>query len=603
MDIIRLLPVAVANQIAAGEVIQRPASAVKEMLENAVDAGSTEITLIVKDAGKTLIQVNDNGCGMSPADAALCFERHATSKIREANDLFAIRTMGFRGEALASIAAIAQVELKTRRVEDELGYCIQIEGSAIKSQEACQCQAGTSVMVRNLFFNVPARRNFLKAEALELSYIIEEFQRVALVNPTLSLSLFNNGKAIFQLKPGNTKQRILALFGQNYAQRLLDVETKTNLLNVKGFIGRPEHARKKRGEQYFFANGRFIRHSYLYRAVEQAYQDLLPEKSFPTFFLYLDVDPKTIDINIHPTKTEVKFEDEKSLYMILRAAVRQALGKYSLTPSLDFDREDVFDFPEAKSGEQIIIPKIEVNPDFNPFEKSQGSFSGTKARSGLDQWEKLYADLKKESDEGQQIIESTLDISGDDTSHPGFLQIHGRYLLTRMKSGLMMVDLNHARERIFYERIMRSLQNGRAAVQQQMFPLTVRFAAQDAGLLLSIMKEIRCSGFDIEDLGGGSFAVNGTPADMEDSNVQAVIESILEDYRNGTQNDQVEKSTRIAASMARQMASRARKNLGQDEMRSVVDLLFACETPDYTPNGKRTFYLMTTDELERKFNA
>ena len=603
MDIIKLLPDSVANQIAAGEVIQRPASAVKELLENAVDAGALEITLIVKDSGKTLIQVIDNGCGMSAHDAGLCFERHATSKIREASDLFSIRTMGFRGEALASIAAIAQVELKTKRKEDELGTCIHIEGTVVKSNEACQCADGTSFSIRNLFFNVPARRNFLKSDNVEMGYIMEEFQRVALVNPSISCTLIHNGKTLYQLKTGNVKQRILAIFGTNYAHRLLDVETHTNLLKVKGFIGKPEHAKKTRGEQYFFANGRFIKHPYLHHAVEKAYQDLLPDKSFPSYFLYLDVDPKSIDVNIHPTKTEVKFEDERSLYAILRAAVRQALGKFSLIPSLDFDREDCYDFTDSKSKDDIVIPKIDINPDFNPFEKKTVSSGGFKQeRAGLDQWEKLYEGLQSGDDTAAvQQLESSLDEQDAPSgSHP-FFQLQGKYILTPMKSGVMIVHLQFAQERIFYERILKSIKMEKVSIQQLLFPQTVRFSVTDSAILLSILQDIRKTGFDIEDLGGGSFSVNGVPMGLEESDLQSLLERILEDFKNDLRDTSIERFTRIAAGMARQMAVRSEKVVTEEGMRSIVDLLFACETPEYTPDGKKTFSLTTYEEIEKKF--
>lgn len=394
-DLIRLLPDSVANQIAAGEVIQRPASAVKELVENAVDSGATQIKIFIKDAGKTLIQIIDNGSGMSETDARMCFERHATSKIREANDLFAIRTLGFRGEALASIAAIAQVELKTRKQSEELGTCIIIEGSKVKSQDPVACQAGTSFCIKNLFFNVPARRHFLKSDTVEFRHILEEFQRVALVHPDIEFSLFNNDKPVFQLSKGNIRQRIVHVFGNIINEKLLPVESKTEMVSVSGYIGKPETARKTRGEQYFFANGRFIKHPYLHHAVEQAFEELIPDSAIPSYFLYIDVDPSTIDINIHPTKTEVNFQHGQLLYASIRTTVKHALGMFSLSPTLDFDSEPTFDFVAPK-GYEPVAPSITINPDYNPFKKQQ---SFLKANAGMnpnrDGWEKMYEGLKQ----------------------------------------------------------------------------------------------------------------------------------------------------------------------------------------------------------------
>lgn len=613
MDIIRLLPDMVANQIAAGEVIQRPASAVKELLENAIDAGATEITVVLKDAGKTLIQISDNGCGMSEADARLCFARHATSKIREAHDLFAIRTMGFRGEALASIASIAQVEVRTKRVEDELGTSLQIEGSEIKLQEACQCNNGTAFLVKNIFFNVPARRNFLKSDATELTYIMEEFQRVALVNPAISFSLFHNGKQHYKLDPGNTKQRIIAVFGTSYSQKLVPVETQSNIVNITGFIGKPEFAKRTRGEQYFFANNRFIRHPYLHHAVANAFNDVIAENAHPSYFIFLDVDPKTIDINIHPTKTEVKFEDEKSIYAILRSAVKQAIGKYSLTPSMDFDIEKGLDFSEMKPGETVKVPQIKINPYFNPFEKEEPSDKKTQSpkipfNKGLDQWEKIFP---KESDlEGPiqeslfptQRIESSIDETPVEKETTKYFQLQQRYILTQLKTGLIVIHQQYAHERILYERYLRNYSEGSRAVQQLMFPQTISFSPVDAELFASLLADLYHSGFDIEDFGKGSFIVNGVPADFENHSVQEVLEHLLESYKQNLQGMDGNKQKRVAAAFARQMAVRPGKTLAFDEMRSMVDLLFACATPETTPDGKKTFTIISYEELEQKFS-
>lgn len=616
MDIIRLLPDMVANQIAAGEVIQRPASAVKELMENAIDAGADDITVVLKDAGKTLLQVTDNGCGMTATDARLCFERHATSKIREANDLFAIRTMGFRGEALASIASIAQVELKTRRREDEVGTQIFIEGSVIKSEEACQCNFGTSILVKNIFFNVPARRNFLKAESTELGYVIEEFQRVALVNPDLAFSLHHNGKQVYKLEPGNSRQRIIAVFGNNYSQKLVQVETQTNIVNVSGFIGKPEFAKRTRGDQYFFANNRFIKHPYLHHAVVNAFHDLLPDNAFPTYFLFLDVDPKTIDINIHPTKTEVKFEDEKSLYAIIRSAVKQTLGKFSLTPSLDFDIEKSMDFPEMKTGETVKVPQVKINPYFNPFEKDNGGFTPKEsyrnpARQGLEQWGKLYPQEDETSpvptpvqtDElfPQSTIHSSLDETPAESAGPKYFQVNTRYILTQLKTGLMVIHQQYAHERIIFERTMQRQKAENRNIQQLLFPQTITFSSADAGLFSSILSDVCATGFDIADIGGGSFIVNGIPTDFGDNNLQIILEQVLESYKNNLQNMEGNNRSRLAAAFARQMAVKPGKHLNEEEMRSMVELLFACAVPDKTPDGKKIINIISYEEMSKTF--
>lgn len=616
MDIIRLLPDMVANQIAAGEVIQRPASAVKELMENAIDAGATEIVVVIKDAGKTLIQVTDNGCGMSEADARLCFERHATSKIREAQDLYSIRTMGFRGEALASIASIAQVELKTRRREDEVGNLVLIEGSVIKSQEPCPCDYGTSILVKNVFFNVPARRNFLKADSTELSYIIEEFQRVALVHPEISFSLHSNGKQLFKVSQGTSRQRIVALFGNPYTERLVQVETESNIVNISGFIVKPEFAKRTRGEQYFFANQRFIKHPYLHHAVANAFQDLIPENTFPSYFIFLDVDPKTIDINIHPTKTEVKFEDERSLYAILRSSVKQALGKFSLTPSLDFDIERSMDFPEIRPGEAVKVPQVKTNPYFNPFDKeSSGPLPGKPVRmspqQGLEQWSKLYPQEEKavpeltpvQNDElfPQTTIHSSLDEVPAEPAGSKYFQVNGRYILTQLKTGLMVIHQQFAHERVLYERNLQQQRAGSSNSQQLLFPQTITFSPADAGLFASILSDVCASGFDIADIGGGSFIVNGVPADFGDNPTQVILEQVLESYKDNLQHMNGNNRNRLAAAFARQMAVKPGKYLSEEEMRFLVELLFACSSPDKTPDGKKTFHIISYEELSRTF--
>ncbi|NTW33123.1 MAG: DNA mismatch repair endonuclease MutL, partial [Bacteroidetes bacterium] len=456
-DIIRLLPDNVANQIAAGEVIQRPASAVKELLENAIDSGATHIKLIIKDSGKTLIQLIDNGCGMSETDARLSFERHATSKIKEASDLFNIRTMGFRGEALASIAAIAQIELKTKRIGDETGTSIIIEGTEVKSQESCQCSEGTSISVKNLFFNVPARRNFLKSNTVETNHILDEFHRVALAFPDISFEMYHNNSEVYHLTPSPLKQRIISIFGSNFNQRLIPVIQESGICNISGFIGKPDSAKKTRGEQFFFVNNRFIKHPYLNHAVVSAFDELLPANSFPAYFIFIEIDSKEIDINIHPTKTEIKFQDDKSIYAIMRSAVKMALGKFSISPTLDFNVEKSFDILPLKKGETVNPPTIKINPDYNPFntENREKKLNSSPAQSLINKtnresWEKLYpseVNIKQDNNEiiqqgeaVQQIIHSDWENNIQHQTKKQYLQLHSSYIVTQVKSGVMLID-------------------------------------------------------------------------------------------------------------------------------------------------------------------
>ncbi|MBK6345430.1 MAG: DNA mismatch repair endonuclease MutL [Bacteroidales bacterium] len=607
-DIIRLLPDSVANQIAAGEVIQRPGSAVKELLENAIDAGGDTIELIIKDAGKTLIQIIDNGCGMSPTDARMCFERHATSKIKSAEDLFRIKTFGFRGEALASIAAIAQVEMKTRRMEDELGTQLIIEGSVVKSQQPCACSAGTSIQIKNLFFNVPARRNFLKSDPAELRHIIEEFERVVLVNPGIAFNFTNNGKPLFQLPKSGLKQRIANAMGTVNFEKLISVNQETNVVKVSGFIGKPENARKTKGEQYFFANNRYIRHPYLNHAVEEAFHDLIPEGYFPSYFLFLEVDPAQIDINIHPTKTEVNFQDHQTIYAILRSAVRAAIGKYSLSSTLDFEAEQSFNFNFPKD-KQVNAPGIHINPDFNPFTKnpqpelrlsSGPDYKGTESHN----WEKLYEGLKHESGTvlpGQtMIIGSDFGVEGQ--GDRGFMQLQGRYIITKVKSGLMVIDQQSAHERVLFERFLDRIEQKKGMAQQQLFPQTVKLSAPDTELVNELLGEISLLGFIIEPFGQNTFIINGTPADLPDENIQELLENVLENYKKNQLGLKLDRKSNLARSMARNLAIRPGKVLMTEEMQSLVDDLFACRVPNLSPSGKTITVMIGTDDLDKRFN-
>lgn len=610
-DIIQLLPDSVANQIAAGEVIQRPASAVKELLENAVDAGSTAIKLIVKDAGKTLVQVIDNGCGMSVTDARMCFERHATSKIKKADDLFAIRTMGFRGEALASIAAIAQVELKTRRHDDELGTRLLVEGTEVKEQEPCSCTPGTSFAMKNLFFNVPARRNFLKSDGVELRHIIDEFQRVAIPNHDIAFTFHHNNVEQFHLEAGTLRQRIVSLFGSAFNQRLVPVEESTNIISISGYVGKPEFARRTRGEQFFFINKRFIKNGYLHHAVQGAFEELMPSDSFASYFLMLEIDPKTIDINIHPTKTEIKFEDEKSVYAILRSAVKRALGQYNISPTLDFEQEMSFEIPYRPRSGPVESPGIYVNTEFNPFEqdsrpKQPGSFkeqSFHNERSNLGNWQQMYEGHERsEAQAGtQQTITTDWETKGFEESGKVTYQLHNKYILTHIKSGFMVIDQQRAHERILYERCMEMMEKQKGSSQQELFPQTVEFSPQDAELIKELAEEIAALGFDIREFGKTTFIIHGLPSDAPGANPKVLLEGLIEYYKMNLSELKLDKRENIARSMARNMCIRAGKPLTQHEMNTLIDELFACAMPYASPSGKPTITTFSLDDLDRRF--
>jgi len=593
-DIIHLLPDSVANQIAAGEVIQRPASAVKELLENSIDSGAQHIELIIKDAGKSLIQVTDNGCGMSETDARMSFERHATSKIQSVNDLFCIRTMGFRGEALASIAAIAQVEVKTRMFAEELGTCLKIEGSEVKNQEFCQCAAGTTIMIKNLFFNVPARRKFLKTDTVEMRHILEEFQRVSLAHPDLSFSLFNDRKAIFQLRAGSLKERIVALFGQPFNKRLITVEQELENMTISGFVGKPEFAKKIRGEQYFFVNKRFMKHPYLNHAVDNAFDQLLPEKSYPAYFIFIDINPQEIDINIHPTKTEIKFQDEKVMYSVMRSAVKAALGKFSITPSLDFTKDPTLDFTMPSKNTPIRLPNLKLDPNFNPFERQKQEPS-LREKSNQQNWEKLYPEQnrifenppqKSISFNRPQQIEATL--VNEESAADNYFQLHNAYILTQVKSGLMVIDQQNAHERILYERYLNLLGNRQALSQQELFPLKITLPPAEAELLSELMNELNMLGFHLlpDPETKFQFTINGTPPGLKQSNIVELIEGIIDNYKTNMLELNLDKRYNLARSLAKNMSIKRGKKLQQIEMKSIIESLFACQIPDVSIDGK-----------------
>ncbi len=609
-DIIQLLPDSVANQIAAGEVIQRPASVVKELLENSVDAGSTAIQLIIKEAGRTLIQVIDNGCGMSDTDARMCYERHATSKIREANDLFAIKTKGFRGEAMASIAAIAHVEMKTRLHDQELGTRIDIEGSEIKRHEVFHCPPGTGIAVKNLFFNVPARRNFLKSNSVEMKHVVEEFQRVALAHPEIAFGMVNDGKESFQLKKGSVRQRIVEVFGNPINEKLVPLEEETSIIKISGYIGKPEYAKRTRGEQYFFVNNRFIKSPYLHHAVQSAYNDLLNADSFPSYFLYFDVKPDFIDINIHPTKTEIKFEDEKSVYAILRSAVKLSLGKYNIAPSLDFNQETSIDLPPPPKNKIAVQPEIKFNKDYNPFTVEKTSTS-TKAkdklfeRSKRDDWRKLYEDIdrtllpKTESEiELKPVIpEEEQEKLQVKKQH---YQLHNRYIISHIKSGMMLIDQHRAHERILYEEFIASLEAGVSINQQHLFPHELTFSPADFSLLLGMEEDLRNLGISIRQIGKNTLAVDGVASHFPSDNIPKLLDDMLEFYKNEFAESH-NKHDALAKSLARKSAIKYGKALSPEEMNDLVDKLFACKMPYYSPNGKPVIIKLSLDDLEKKF--
>ncbi|HMQ46627.1 MAG TPA: DNA mismatch repair endonuclease MutL [Saprospiraceae bacterium] len=621
-DIIQLLPESIANQIAAGEVIQRPASVVKELIENAVDAGSTEIQLIVKEAGKSLIQVVDNGCGMSATDARMSFERHATSKIRQSADLFAIRTMGFRGEALASIAAVAQVEMRTRKQADELGSKIVIEDSEVKSQEPCQCAAGTSISVKNLFYNVPARRNFLKSHPVEMRHIVDEFLRIAIANPDIFFVLHHNNNEVYHLPSGNLRQRLVHLFGQAANKKLVPVSQDTEVCRLDGFVGKPEFSKKTRGEQYFFVNSRFIKSGYLNHAVTSAYEDLLPKDSYPLYVIFIEVDPASIDINVHPTKQEIKFEDEQLIYNYLRVAVRHSLGQYSITPTIDFDQESNFAIQtQARSDinrEKTINTVLSAGGGQRDTEKSYKDQGMAPSEDrNLKYWQKLYEGLDEisPSDEesdgfGAVTLESSWSSESDQDVHaaPAYqarkepYQIHQSYIVSQIKSGFILIDQQAAHERILYEQFLSILDQQSASTQHQLFPKTIELSANDALYLESMLDEINLLGFDIQPFGANTFVINGLPAEMAGKKDEvALIEMMLEQYKIN-QELRLTVKENIARAMAISSAIKRGQMLSTVEMQSLIDRLFACAMPYRSPGGRNCFLTYDLEELNKQFD-
>ena len=592
-DIIQLLPDTVANQIAAGEVIQRPASAVKELLENAVDAGSKRIEVYVKDSGKTLLQVIDDGSGMSPSDARMAFERHATSKIRSADDLFTIRTMGFRGEALASIAAIAHVELKTRRHEDEIGTHIEIEGNELRKQQPSGVQAGTSFSIKNLFFNVPARRNFLKSNAIEARHIIDEFERIAYSNPEIAFSLHQNGIEIFRLPVSNIRQRIVNINGSQYNERLVPVHEETSLLSITGFIGKPEFSKKTRGEQYFFVNKRYIKDGYLNHAVTNAFEELLSKDSFASYWLYIDIDPSRIDVNIHPTKTEIKFEDERSIYAIVRAAVKRSLGQYSVTPSLDFEREGSFDIPHSMRYQPVPKPSVQVNTEYNPFSSTGKSI----ASSG---WEKLYEGVSQ-APQAAEIQALTEQLTPGDAHH--YLFQLGPYIISKNPEGLLIINAAAAHERILYNRFLNRLNSGTGVSQQTLFPISISLSSADFQIMKEIENDVRQLGFDIQEFGLNTYAIHGIPQDIPKGTEQDILEKLIEQYKNNSSNLTTGTRESIARCMAKSLSVKKNATLSNQEMSMILDEIQTAENGEHGLDGRPCMILLKTGELAEQFRV
>ncbi|MCB9169244.1 MAG: DNA mismatch repair endonuclease MutL [Flavobacteriales bacterium] len=588
-DVIRLLPDHVANQIAAGEVVQRPASVVKELLENSVDAGATHITLVVRDAGRTLVQVTDNGRGMGPNDARLCFERHATSKIDKADDLQHIRTKGFRGEALASIAAVAQVELRARHADDETGLRIRIDGSRIQGQEPIAAPIGTTIAVRNLFYNVPARRQFLKSDPVEMKHVLEELHRVALAHPDIAFDLVQNDQESLRTPPQNERQRIVQLLGRKYDERLVPVEESTELVAVKGFIGKPEFARRSRGEQYFFVNRRYIRSHYLDHAVRRAYDELIGKESYPSWFLFLELDPAQIDINIHPTKTEIKFRDDRVIYAIVHAAVRRALGRFNIVPSLDFEPEPAL----LVNTEQQAMPRPATTwrpQDLGPRRSASG-------------WQQLFDDRPSDRAERSEKVPHILpsrELDDEPGPRPVF-QLHGKYVLAQVRTGFVVIDRRRALERIVYERALRALQLGNGPSQTQLFPRNVELSATDHALITELLPDLRTMGFVLDTLSGRTLTISGLPAEAAEEDPQRLLEQLLEQLHQERSALKLERHEAMARSMARSMAVRRTEDLDTARIHDLIDRLFACEMPYFTPGGKPTLITFGLDELGERF--
>lgn len=625
-DIIQLLPDSIANQIAAGEVVQRPASVVKELLENAIDAKAGNIQVILREAGRTLIQIIDDGSGMSETDARMSFERHATSKIRQSEDLFRIRTMGFRGEALASIAAIAQVEMRTRQADNELGTLIKIEGSEIKTQESVACLPGTNLCVKNLFYNVPARRNFLKSNSVEMRHILDEFQRIALAHPEVGFTLHHNDTEVFNLLPGKLVRRIIDIYGRNYREQLAFCQEDTSYISVRGYIGKPEFARKTRGEQFFFVNDRYIKHNYLHHAVTSAFDGTIPEGSHPFYVLFIEIDPAHIDINIHPTKTEIKFDDERSVYAIIMAAVKKAVGVYNLSQSIDFEDNINFLNPSKSDQNHDSIPRT-VMPDWAA--QSRHAENGP-SKTNLTNWNKLFEGLQNTDDRSREL--AAFEMNSTTVSRPTsyqeqpmtiaskvnrmasevisapesdavLFQLHNRYILSQVKDGIMLIDQKAAYERILYERYRKMLTNRNGACQQLLFPKTIRLTHSDMQLVNETKKEIRSLGFEFDEFGANELIIRGIPADLPEESEQDLFEELVEQLKQSYSDLKLNKPESLSRALARRFSVRYAVKLSFLEIHTLIDQLFASTDPNRTPSGEAIIVLLTMDKLSSIFKG
>ncbi|PWA09623.1 DNA mismatch repair endonuclease MutL [Flavobacterium laiguense] len=626
-SIIQLLPDHVANQIAAGEVVQRPASVVKELLENAVDAKATDIKLIIKDAGKSLIQVIDNGSGMNVTDARMCFERHATSKIRQAEDLFSLHTKGFRGEALASIAAIAHMEMKTKLELEELGTHIIIEGSKFVSQDVAVLPKGTSFAVKNLFFNIPARRNFLKSDTVEYRHVIDEFQRVALAHPKIHFTFYHNGSDMYNLPPSSLRQRVVNFFGGKTNEKLVPVIEDTEMMNIQGFVSKPEFAKKSRGEQFFFVNDRFIKSPYLHHAVMAAYDGILKDGAQPSYYLYLTVPPNTIDINIHPTKTEIKFDNESAMYAILRASIKHSLGQFNVAPVLDFERDANLDTPYHYKNLEGEIPTIQVDGNYNPFaeDKPNKLFPTYKRAEPTASWESLYVDVKHDTSivsggnefassnneytfennefafENEEVTSSLFnDHEVEQAVHKTY-QIHKKYIVSPIKSGMVIVDQNRAHQRVLYEQFLVNMTVQHASSQQLLFPINLFYSASEMELIAELQQSLINTGFVFEESNPDHIVISGIPVNITESEVAAVLDQLLSDLHNGIPENSFSQNDTIAKSMARSLAVKTGAYLTEKEQENVVNGLFACKDPNVSPFQKPTFITMRVEDLDKKF--
>jgi len=614
-DIIQLLPDHVANQIAAGEVVQRPASVIKELLENSIDAKASRIQVVIKDAGKTLIQIIDDGIGMSLTDARMSFERHATSKIKLADDLFSLKTKGFRGEALASIAAIAHVELRTKIGHEEVGTCLKVEGSEVVSQEACVTPKGTSISVKNLFYNIPARRNFLKSDNVETRHIIDEFQRVALAHPNISFSLVHNGNELFQLPIANFRQRITNILGGKTNEKLVPVEEDTEIVKISGFVGKPEFAKKSRGEQFFFVNDRFIKSPYLNHAVSASFEGLLKEKSYPSYFLYLEVNPKSIDINIHPTKTEIKFDDEHALYAILKSSIKHSLGQFNVAPMLDFERDSELDTPYNYKNKEADVPQVEVDRNFNPFQnegnpKTQFS-GGTNFRKDKPaEWESIYSVMQSDSDSQEDIRQvefESEEVTGNlfgakqEQTEKSTFQVQKKYIVSTLKSGILVIDQHRAHTRVLYEELLKNITVSSAVSQQLLFPLRLQFNSHEVEMLKEIKESLEQTGFIFSAINKDEVEISGIPTLISESEIEILLEQLIADFEKDLPDNGFSQTDLLAKSLANSMAVRSGTLLNSVEQQHIVNRLFACKEPALSPFNKTVFTTLSVDELDKKF--